>query len=250
MHCRITSGDAPAILLLHQTASSSASYEPLMQALQLPNRLIAIDTPGFGGSFDPDGMPPLGWYAEQIIATADALGAETFHLFGHHTGASLAIEIAATHPERVHSIMLIGPAFMTDQERQDFVAGFSAPLSPTSDGAHLMQNWQYAAMYNADCDAELLHGEVLAMLRAWRGRPQAYMAVAHHDSSAAAQRVRAPVLLLSSPDDYFHPELERAIAAFPGAQVAITAGGNFQPTADAPGVARAIEQFLRSQATA
>lgn len=64
----------------------------------MPNQLVAIDTPGFGGSFDPEDWPSLGDYADQIIASVDALEIEAFHIFGHHTGASLAIEIAALLP--------------------------------------------------------------------------------------------------------------------------------------------------------
>ncbi len=246
IHCHITEGADPPIVFLHQTATSAASYDPLLRALDIPNRLVAIDTPGFGGSFDPVGFPDLETYAAQIMATADALGIERFHLFGHHTGAALGLVIAATQPERVCSLMMAGAVLMTDDERADLAAAHIAPFAPRRDGSHLLENWDYAAQYNPECDVDLLHGEVVAMLRAWRARPQAYAAVAHHDTAALAPQVSAPVLLLSSPDDYFHAALGRAQAAFPQAQTAITGGGNFQPTADAPGVAAAIAAFLRS----
>jgi len=247
VHCRIREGVEPTLVLLHQTASSSASFDPLMRELAIDHRIVAIDTPGFGGSYDPSGMPSLGDYAAQIVATLDRLGADRFHLFGHHTGASLAIEIAATVPVRVESVMLAGPVFMTDAERIEFAAGYDQPIAPSRDGAHLLANWNYAATYNPDCDVELLHGEVVAMLRAWRGRPQAYAAVAHHDTAAAAAKIGAPVLLLTSPDDFFHFGFDRARAIFPRASVATTSGGNFQPAADAPGTARATEGFLASR---
>jgi len=246
IHCHIADGGDPPVLFLHQTATSAASYDPLLRVLDLPNRLVAIDTPGFGGSFDPPGFPTLETYAAQVIATANALGIDRFHLFGHHTGAALGIAIAATAPERVCSLMMAGPVLLTDSERSDLATELTVPLAPRRDGGHLLENWGYAAQYNPHCDVELLHGEVVAMLRAWRGRPQAYAAVARHDTAALAARVTAPVLLLSSPGDYFHAMLPRAQAAFPHAQTAITGGGNFQPGADAPGVARAITAFLNS----
>jgi pimeloyl-ACP methyl ester carboxylesterase len=244
IHCHVVEGLKPAMLFLHQTAASAASYDPLLRALDLPNQLIAIDTPGFGGSFDPQGWPSLSDYAEQIVAAVDALAIDRFHLFGHHTGATLGIEIAARYPGRALSLMMAGPVFMTDQERADFAAGYSVPFTPQRDGSHLLTNWNYAASYNPDCDVELLHGEVVAMLRAWRGRPQAYSAVAHHDSARAMRTLRLPVLLLTSPNDFFHASFDRAQALAPEATVAVTGGGNFQPGADAPGVARAIEAFL------
>jgi len=244
VHCRIVSGAAPAILFLHQTATSSRSYEPLLDALDVPNQLVAVDLPGFGESFDPPGMPDIQTYAGWIVETADALGIGQFHIFGHHTGASLAIEIAVRHPDRTRSIMLEGPVFMTDGERAEFAAGYTKPIAPVRDGSHLLENWNYAARYNPDCDVTLIHQEVVAMLRAWRARPQAYGAVAAQDAMTLAQQVTQPVLLLTSPDDFFYPTMDRARALFPDAPVGVTGGGNFQPSADPEGVARAVEAFL------
>lgn len=238
------SGEGEAIVFLHQTACSAQSYDPLLAALDLPNRLVAVDTPGFGGSFDPAGWPSLHDYAGWILAGLDALGIGRFHVFGHHTGSSLAVLLAATHPERVASVMLAGVELMTPEERRHFETSHGEPFAPRRDGSHLQLNWDYAAGFNHDVPVEIIHGEVVAMLRAWKARPQAYMAVAKFDTPAFAARVRAPVLLLTSPDDYFHAELPRATAAFPGAQVAVTGGSNFQATADPHGVARAVEAFL------
>ena len=72
------------------------------------------------------------------------------------------------------------------------------------------------------------------MLRAWRGRPQAYRAVAEHETAAVLAGLALPVLLLTSPDDFFHASFDRAQSLLPDAPVAVT-GSNFQPTADPDG---------------
>lgn len=244
VHYRRREGGDPPILFLHQTASSSASYEPLMKALRVPNRLVAIDTPGFGQSFDPPGRPSMADYAGCVLAVADALGIERFHVFGHHTGASLALELAATVPDRILSVMLAGPLFMTEEERFGFSKSHGEPIPLARDGSHLQANWDYSVGYNKDCPVELLHQETLSMLRANVGRAQAYSAVAAHDAVKAARNTRAPALLLSSKEDYFYSHVNRARALFPNAPVAITGGGNFQPAADSEGSARAVESFL------
>lgn len=249
LHVREVAGreaDAPAIVFLHQTACSAQSYDPLLAQLDVPGRLVAIDTPGFGGSFDPPGWPSLADYAGWILQGIDALGIGRFHVFGHHTGSSLAMMLAAEHPQRVASIMLAGAELMTPDERRHFEQTHGEPFAPQRDGSHLLTNWNYAAGFNEGIAVEIIHDEVVAMLRAWKARPQAYMAVAKSDTPAFAARVTAPVLLLTSPDDYFHAELDRAKAAFPGASVAVTGGANFQATADPKGVARAVEVFLAS----
>lgn len=246
VHVHLVDGSEPAIVFLHQTALSAKTYDPTLRVLDVPNRLIAIDTPGFGGSYHPDGMPALEWYAEQILATLDALGVQRFHLFGHHTGASLGIEIAARVPQRVLSLMLAGPVFMTAEEIATFVAGYHEPITPQRDGSHLLVNWGYAAQHNCGCDVAILQDAVADMLRAWRARPQAYMAVAHHDTATRAAMVIAPVLLLTTPGDFFHVGFNRAEAIFPEASVAVTGGDNLPTAADPEGVAAEIARFLAS----
>ena len=51
--------DAPAILLLHGFPSSSRMWQPLLDRLAGPFRLIAPDYPGFGHS-DPIAPRPAG----------------------------------------------------------------------------------------------------------------------------------------------------------------------------------------------
>jgi pimeloyl-ACP methyl ester carboxylesterase len=244
VHYHFVDGAEPAIVFLHQTALSAKTYDPTLRVLDLPNRLVAIDTPGFGGSYDLEGMPTLAWYADQILATLDALGVQSFHLFGHHTGASLAIEIAARVPTRTVSLMLAGPVFMTTEEREAFVAGYNEPLTPQRDGSHLMKNWGYSAQHNPECDVEVMQDAVVDLLRAWRARPQAYMAVAHHDTAARAADVTAPVLLMTTPGDFFRASFGRAEAMFPNAMAAETGGDNFPMASDPEGVADAIKKFV------
>ena len=129
---------------------------------------------------------------------------------------------------------------MTAPERAHFLAHYREPICPRADGSHLLENWNYAAAFNPDCAPEMMHCEVVA----WRGRGQAYAAVVHHDTVPLAARLRCPALLLTALDDFFHATLDRVQHALPEARTAVTGGGNFQPTADPRGVARAVEAFL------
>jgi pimeloyl-ACP methyl ester carboxylesterase len=246
IHYHTAAGSEPAIVFLHQTALSAKTYDPTLRVLDLPNWLIALDTPGFGGSYDPEGWPTLEGYAEQLLGALDTLGVGTFHLFGHHSGASLGIEIAARRPERVLSLMLAGPVFMTPDERDAFIAGYKDPITPQRNGSHLMTNWGYAGQHNPDCDVAIMQDAVADLLRAWRGRPQAYMAVAHHDTAGRASGVTCPVLLLTTPGDFFHASFDRAEAIFPMARTAMTGGDNFPTAIDPTGNAAAIAQFVGS----
>ncbi len=245
VHYLERAGASPPIVFLHQTASAADTYDHMMASDRLPNRLIALDTPGFGGSFDPPGWPSMGRYAEVVMQALDVLGAERFHLFGHHTGACLGAEMAVRWPERVASLMMLGPVLMTRAEREQFRAGFRQPFAPVEDGSHLVKNWAYARSHNPTVDLEIVHREVSCMIRAWKGRAQAYSAVSYQDGAKVLARVKAPVLLLSSKTDYFYGQFDRALALRPDAAVAMVRGGNFAPMVGASSVVAAVAAFLQ-----
>jgi pimeloyl-ACP methyl ester carboxylesterase len=113
------------VLLLHQTASSSVMWERAMDCFPDGLRLIAMDTPGFGASDPPGGLPGegLGYYARRVAGFLDALGLERAAIVGHHTGAMIAAELAAAHPERAERIVLIGCVVIrSEQERRERLA--------------------------------------------------------------------------------------------------------------------------------
>jgi class 3 adenylate cyclase len=87
-------------------------------------RLITYDLRGFGLS-DPLGAE---WPVEQRVADAiavlDACESEEAALFGTGWGAGMSIEIAAAHPERVHSLVLVN-GWVRTMFADDFPIGLS-----------------------------------------------------------------------------------------------------------------------------
>jgi pimeloyl-ACP methyl ester carboxylesterase len=249
VHVLSVDGAAPAIVFLHQTASSGASFAAVMDRLhrvhRLPNRLIALDTPGFGGSFDPPGWPSMKKYAAWITAALDRLKVRRFHLFGHHTGGNLAAEIAWRHPARAASVMILGPVPMTRAERAQFRRAYDQPIAPRADGMHLVENWAYCHKFNPSADLAIVHEEVVNMARAWKARPQAYRAVSFHDAMARVRKLTCPLLFMTSPQDFFYPGFAGVCARYPDAKVAIVGGENLPPQSDPRGMARAVAKFVR-----
>jgi pimeloyl-ACP methyl ester carboxylesterase len=115
------SEDAGAIVLLHQTASSSAMWERVMLRFPEEYRLIALDTPGFGMSDRPPALPGdgLAYYATRVAQAVSALGLDSFSLVGHHTGSMIAAELAATHPGLVDALVLIGCVVIDSDARRE-----------------------------------------------------------------------------------------------------------------------------------
>jgi pimeloyl-ACP methyl ester carboxylesterase len=118
-------GEGRPVLLLHQTASSSVMWERAMRCFPDGLRLIAVDTPGFGESDGPGALPEdgLGYYARRVAGFLDALGLERAAIVGHHTGAMIAAELAAAHPDRAERLVLIGCVVIgSEQERRERLA--------------------------------------------------------------------------------------------------------------------------------
>ena len=70
----------------------------------------------------PTGLPPAS--RRTVRDYMDAAGIEKAHLVGHSLGGAIAIEIAATAPERVTALTLVAPAGLGDEIAEAFVAGF------------------------------------------------------------------------------------------------------------------------------
>ena len=106
------------LVCLHATAYSSRTFVPIMQALANGRRVIAIDTPGYGESDGPDAPVPFDAYAEAIAGSLRRLvDDEPIDVFGYHTGASIAIEMAAMAARSIERLVLIGIPFFEGSER-------------------------------------------------------------------------------------------------------------------------------------
>jgi pimeloyl-ACP methyl ester carboxylesterase len=244
LHTRTMQGPGDPIVMLHQTASSGAMFEAMMHQLAGLATMIAIDTPGFGNSFEPDHAPSIEEYAAWICETLDCLRIGRFHLLGHHTGGCIAVAIAANSPGRVLSLTVIGPVYLDQAARDEFRQHYSRPFVPAWDRVYLQETWDYIERLGSSADIKLHHREFTDMLRAWKGRADAYNAVWDNDQVALYAAVTCPLLFLAAPDDVLAPCLEDALAALPEARTAAISGANFEPDLDANGCADALRAFL------
>jgi pimeloyl-ACP methyl ester carboxylesterase len=111
------------VVCLHQTPTSSREFEPLMRELALDRRVVAPDTPGYGQSDGPAEPQSIDAYAAQLAEAIRLLGfgrdeSSRPVLFGYHTGAVMAAQIALTDPKLIRGIVLYGFPFRSPTERQ------------------------------------------------------------------------------------------------------------------------------------
>jgi pimeloyl-ACP methyl ester carboxylesterase len=251
IHYRHVRGEGTPIIFLHQTASSGRMWEKVMGLLEGRGPLYALDTPGFGGSFDApaDTKPSMTDYANWLFGAINSLSIDRFHLVGHHTGACIGVEIAARNPDAVASLAMIGPVPLTAEERLEFSKHFGTPFTPVVSGSYLLENWEYLRNLGAHADPMLMHREMADQLRAWWGRVQSYGAVWDQDFTAFYREISCPLLIGAAPDDVLYAFLERAQSIRPDAMVMPLDGANFEPDLDPTGVANGLTRFLDTIST-
>lgn len=250
IHYRMRAGTGAPIVCFHQTASSGAMYEAFMSAYRGSNPLYALDTPGFGGSYDPQGQPTMAEYADRLAAAIRVLDLGPVHLFGHHTGACVAVEIAARYPQLTRSLAMIGPVTITREEAAFFKTLYPKDFHLKADGSHVKKMWEYVAEIGGASSLELHHREFVDTARARAGHLKVYSVIWDQDFTGLYKQVRCPMAILCSKNDILWPMFERARELRPDAHAVEIGGSNFQPD-EVPGeVAKAIGDFvLRVEAT-
>jgi len=99
------------ILFLHGLAGDLNNWLLVQPALSQGRATYAIDLPGHGGSSkDMSGFADFGGVAQLIVAFLDRVAIKQIHVVGHSMGAAIGIVLASRYPQRVQSLILLGPA--------------------------------------------------------------------------------------------------------------------------------------------
>lgn len=257
IHGRRLAGDGIPVVLLHRTPVSSSGFEAVMRYLGragLPT--IALDTPGFGASFMPEGAPSAADYGRWLLEAIDALGVERFHLAAHHTGTHFAAEIAAAVPGRVATLTLSGILLAKVEERPKLRLDIGNAPAIDRDGVYMADTFKLMKSLFLDPDPALVHDETMGALVSGRGRDLAFDAIFAQDFAGVMARViddgRVAVQAVQAGDDplCLNGMLTAFREAFPRVPVTIT-GPAFlaTPERQSGAFARAIADFIVKDAS-
>lgn len=188
------SGDGEPVLFLHETPRSWDQFRDVLPIVGTSRRAIAMDTLGFGDSCAPRGdEASIEAYAEGVHLLLDALELDRVDLVGHHTGGVIAIEVAATAPERVRTLV-VSSTPLTDEAFARESEGLGVDEAEQSeDGAHLTTLWgKRLAFYPEAGRADLLDRFVVDAIKSGRH------AAGGHEA-CAAYRMEDRIAHLSMP---------------------------------------------------
>jgi proline iminopeptidase len=99
------SGSGPTLVCHPGGPGFSSLYFGDLAGLDQELELVLLDPRGTGGS-DPAGDYQIADYASDVEELREHLGLERMLLFGHSHGGVVAMEYAATHPDRVERLIL------------------------------------------------------------------------------------------------------------------------------------------------
>jgi lipase len=100
---------ASVILLVHGITASHVAWRAVARELVADGTasVLAPDLRGRGKSAALPGPYGSSSHVEDLLAVLDHLGAPSVHLGGHSMGAFVAARLAAEHPERVSTVVLV-----------------------------------------------------------------------------------------------------------------------------------------------
>ena len=243
-----TAGAGRPVLLLHQTPRSSDEYRDVIPILARELRVVAMDTIGYGDSYKPARACAIEDYAAGALALLDGLGIPSAAVVGHHTGAVIAVERAATQPARVERLVLSASPYVDAEDRERRKGrGPIDEVEVLEDGSHLAELWRRRLAFYPKGRPDLLTRFVIDALRAGEKREEGHRAVSAYRMEATVGRIGCPTLLVCGTDDPFsYPRLEPLARQIAGSRAVPILGGTVAMVDQLPeAFAAAILPFLR-----
>ena len=239
LHYRVWSepaeGRAP-LLLLHASPASSLLLDRFARCFGQARGVIGFDTPGQGDSCPPRSVDvDMAYFADVALRGLDALGIGKVAVFGTHTGARIAAEMAIAAPDRVTAVVLDGIRRMPAVDFGDYAERVDLSRHIDQDGTQFHKTWnkwrsEYLFKPPHVWDLAELAGSPLptpmemhlAAVEVFKGIPHghvAYRAAIRFDVDARLSLLRVPALVTCARSDGSLPETGHVASVTPGASV-------------------------------
>ncbi len=238
MHLRLSGPERRPVIALHSAPGSAAPLRPLLAGLGTARRVIAPDFIGNGDSAKPDARVDIATLARDTVALADAIGVGKFDLWGTHTGALIALEVAIQAPDRVGRVILEAPPLLEPAFTADLLANYFPELKPDGWGLYLQQAWNmrrdmflFWPWYRAKRAAArplaipqpgFLHDWTIGLLTSGATYHRTYRAAFEYDTRARLPLLRRPALICAGPADMLADGLTAARDLVPGKAIVTT----------------------------
>ncbi|MGD9739375.1 MAG: alpha/beta fold hydrolase [Bauldia sp.] len=127
-------GTGEPLLLLHGAFAPISLWGNTLTTLAQNHQVIAVEFQGHGHTEDIGRPFTYAAFASDVIGVMDHLGIEQADVVGYSMGASVALEIGISYPERVNKLVLASTAFNAEGYRAELLPGVEAMRAEDFDG--------------------------------------------------------------------------------------------------------------------
>jgi 2-succinyl-6-hydroxy-2,4-cyclohexadiene-1-carboxylate synthase len=229
-----SSGQGPALVMLHGFTGSATTWDFLRPVLEERHRLIAVDLPGHGRSSSPSdpGRYSLDRLAVDLSAILDSIEVERAAIMGYSMGGRAALRFAIARPNRISALILESTSpGLSDAAERDARATSDALLADAieRDGVEaFVSRWERLPLWQSqrampDAGRKALREQRLAnnargLANSLRGSGSG----AYQDVLNVARGIASPALIIAGGLDTKYVELGRELAhAIPTATLQI-----------------------------
>lgn len=247
-----TAGRGPPLLMIPGLGAGNWLWQRATGPLSRHFRLVMPELRGSGRSEKPDERYTIAGFAKDVIAIADHLEIERFHLLGVSMGGFVAQRIAAGWPDRVDRLVLVATA--PGGQRQVGPTGDVLTRTIRPRGRTRRERLEDAYQLAFTDEFRASHPDLLERITAWRmehAQPEfAYyrqlLAGNAYDAAADDARIRAPTLICGGAEDAVVPpeNAERLAEAIDDATVVTFAGRHMFFLEHPRQFVRAVIEFL------
>jgi non-heme chloroperoxidase len=202
--------DAPPVILLHGYTDSSFSFSRVLPALAQKYHVYALDQRGHGDSERPAGGYAITDFAADVLAFMDAKGLRRATVVGHSMGSFVAQQVAASAPERVERLVLVGSATTL---QNDTVAELRRAVEALGDDAPVPEKFVrefQTSTVHAPLPDEFLDRVVAESrkvpARVWRAAMAGFFA---DDPANRLGQIKAPTLIVWGDRETVFPRAEQ-----------------------------------------
>ncbi len=198
-------GSGEPLIFLHGTGSSGWSWRNLIDKFAEHFTCYNIDAPGFDHSDIPPRKYSVDDYTKAILDLMDSAGIKEVNMVAAHTGAMVAVNMAATYPERVQKLVLDGLPFWNTERGEAYFASkieprftdmtsYDIPVDP-------ILSWEEAVKSNPNLNRELFEKreEIKRKSRHWSRL--SLETFTSFDIEAIAPRVKVATLIINGDGD-------------------------------------------------
>ena len=244
-------GNGPALLLLHGTGGDGFSHwGQLLRHLTTKHTVICPDYAGSGQTTDSDGPLQLDDLVAQIVAVADACGQTSFDLVGYSLGAVVAAALAARHPQRVRSLVLVAGFAGGSDSRSELQFGLWRELIARDQALmarFILLTGSHPQWLSAQPSA-VLEKRVAAIVKFtnWAGMARQADLDARVDIRAELALIQAPTLVIVGSQDQMVPRAQTQVLAdgIAGATLQELDAGHLMTLEQPEALALAIAMFV------